>query len=324
MSRTSPGAAAAAASADGRAPIDLDVVPARRAGERGRRQLGRRPRAAPRRRSSSTMLAGSSVRGLSEVTTARSASRAAISPMSGRLPRSRSPPQPNTTISRPVAAAPPAVAPPRSPARARRACARSRPRRARRARWRPARAAPGRRRSPAAPATIASAAIPRATAIPTASARFVEVVVADQRRRDLQLPDRRRERRARAVRRRRRAALDDDVGAARLGAGRPRHAERRARLRPRAHPPPGLVVDERHRDPARRIDAAARTGSPWRSTYSLHRRRDSRGGPASGWSAPPPETDNRRGAPARARARSLLTRRRSSPPRASRRAAHAA
>ena len=45
--------------------------------------------------------AGSSVRGLSSVTTSTSASRAAISPMIGRLPGSRSPPAPITTISRP-------------------------------------------------------------------------------------------------------------------------------------------------------------------------------------------------------------------------------
>ena len=45
---------------------------------------------------------GSSERGLSEVTITRSASRGAISPISGRLPRSRSPPQPNTTCSRPL------------------------------------------------------------------------------------------------------------------------------------------------------------------------------------------------------------------------------
>ena len=45
---------------------------------------------------------GSSVRGLSSVTIASSASRAAISPISGRLPASRSPPQPNTTTSRPA------------------------------------------------------------------------------------------------------------------------------------------------------------------------------------------------------------------------------
>ena len=43
---------------------------------------------------------GSSERGLSEVTIATSASRAAISPISGRLPRSRSPPAPNTAITR--------------------------------------------------------------------------------------------------------------------------------------------------------------------------------------------------------------------------------
>ena len=41
------------------------------------------------------------MRGLSEVSTTRSAARAAASPMSGRLPRSRSPPQPKTAISAP-------------------------------------------------------------------------------------------------------------------------------------------------------------------------------------------------------------------------------
>ena len=41
-------------------------------------------------------------RGLSSDTMSRSAPRAAISPMCGRLPRSRSPPQPSTMISRPV------------------------------------------------------------------------------------------------------------------------------------------------------------------------------------------------------------------------------
>jgi hypothetical protein len=50
---------------------------------------------------SSRIFSGSSVRGLSEVRTATSASRAAASPMSGRLPRSRSPPQPNTATRRP-------------------------------------------------------------------------------------------------------------------------------------------------------------------------------------------------------------------------------
>ena len=43
---------------------------------------------------------GSSLRGLSEVTTARSASRLTTSPMSGRFARSRSPPQPKTQITR--------------------------------------------------------------------------------------------------------------------------------------------------------------------------------------------------------------------------------
>ena len=44
---------------------------------------------------------GSSERGLSEVTTARSESSAAARPISGRLSRSRSPPQPKTEISLP-------------------------------------------------------------------------------------------------------------------------------------------------------------------------------------------------------------------------------
>ena len=45
---------------------------------------------------------GSSDRGLSEVTITRSASLAAMSPIIGRLPRSRSPPHPNTTWTRPL------------------------------------------------------------------------------------------------------------------------------------------------------------------------------------------------------------------------------
>ena len=44
---------------------------------------------------------GSSERGLSDVTTTRSARRAATAPISGRFSRSRSPPAPNTTITRP-------------------------------------------------------------------------------------------------------------------------------------------------------------------------------------------------------------------------------
>ena len=47
------------------------------------------------------MAAGSSERGFSSVTTITSASRAAISPMIGRLPWSRSPSEPNTSTSRP-------------------------------------------------------------------------------------------------------------------------------------------------------------------------------------------------------------------------------
>ena len=48
-----------------------------------------------------TIDSGSSERGLSEVTIAWSASSVATRPISGRLARSRSPPAPNTTTSRP-------------------------------------------------------------------------------------------------------------------------------------------------------------------------------------------------------------------------------
>ena len=51
------------------------------------------------------MRSASSPRGLSSVTTTRSASRSAASPISARLPGSRSPPQPNTTSTRPRACA---------------------------------------------------------------------------------------------------------------------------------------------------------------------------------------------------------------------------
>ena len=47
------------------------------------------------------MARGSSVRGLSEVSTVRSAYREAAAPIRGRLPLSRQPPQPNTAMSRP-------------------------------------------------------------------------------------------------------------------------------------------------------------------------------------------------------------------------------
>ncbi len=47
------------------------------------------------------MASGRSERGLSEVTMQESASRAVISPISGRFSRSRSPPQPKTAISLP-------------------------------------------------------------------------------------------------------------------------------------------------------------------------------------------------------------------------------
>ena len=92
---------------------DDDDVPGARGLERGRdravagqaRPGAGRPRRSPAR--TSAMIAnGSSLRGLSEVSTARSARRVAIAPIKGRLARSRSPPQPKTTITRPPRARP--------------------------------------------------------------------------------------------------------------------------------------------------------------------------------------------------------------------------
>ncbi|MCY1301922.1 hypothetical protein D9M70_515590 [compost metagenome] len=51
---------------------------------------------------SARITSGISERGLSSVTIVTSASLVAISPMIGRLPLSRSPPQPKTTTTRPV------------------------------------------------------------------------------------------------------------------------------------------------------------------------------------------------------------------------------
>jgi hypothetical protein len=60
-----------------------------------------RSRLASPRSTSARIRSGSSVRGLSLVATTRSLQRATPSAIRGRLARSRSPPQPNTVISRP-------------------------------------------------------------------------------------------------------------------------------------------------------------------------------------------------------------------------------
>src|SRR5579863_235596 len=57
-------------------------------------------------RISSMITSGSSLLGLSVVRTTTSASREATSPIAGRLPRSRSPPQPNTTTTAPLSRPP--------------------------------------------------------------------------------------------------------------------------------------------------------------------------------------------------------------------------
>ena len=110
-----------------------------------------RPPAAARARPapSARIAAGSSVRGLSSVTMSRSAPRAAAAPMSGRLPRSRSPPAPITQISAAAAAGPARAARPARP-RSRPACARSRRPRA------PARARSTRSSRPGTPGQAAT------------------------------------------------------------------------------------------------------------------------------------------------------------------------
>ena len=90
-----------------RSPRRRRAAPSRPRGRspRGGRLDARARAAAPRGTPatiSSTIASGSSERGLSEVMIATSASRAPISPISGRLARSRSPPAPNTTITPPV------------------------------------------------------------------------------------------------------------------------------------------------------------------------------------------------------------------------------
>ena len=115
--------------------------PCRRSGPRLRPRLGDRVARSPRRgpRSTSTASwpiaptqdladdrAGFSLRGLSLVTTTRSACAAATAPISGRLAASRSPPQPNTHHSAPPRCLRERRAARRAPCPARRACARSR------------------------------------------------------------------------------------------------------------------------------------------------------------------------------------------------------
>ena len=120
--------------ADGRAPVG---------------SVAQRLAAPPARRTpatiSSMIASGRSERGLSEVTHTRSHRRAAIAPMIGRLPRSRSPPQPNTTPE-PAGASACARWPAR--ARARPACARSRRPPGTAGRPAPARSGPARCRPP--------------------------------------------------------------------------------------------------------------------------------------------------------------------------------
>ena len=91
----------------GQADGERDGMPADRARRRSPARPGacRGSAASPASRTPGSMSArmrpGSSVRGLSEVITTRSLARAAAAPISGRLPRSRSPPQPKTVMSAP-------------------------------------------------------------------------------------------------------------------------------------------------------------------------------------------------------------------------------
>src|SRR5260221_111479 len=85
------------------APSDADdpgmAAPPRRAAER-RSPISSAPGQAARM--AARMMSGCSLRGLSSVTMTLSARRCAIAPIIGRLPASRSPPQPKTTTRRPA------------------------------------------------------------------------------------------------------------------------------------------------------------------------------------------------------------------------------
>ena len=137
ISTTSPARGPGDRVVDGRAPVaDLD-------------DLARRPASAAPARIAARIAAGSSSRGLSSVTTTRSASSAATRAHRLALAGSRLPPAPNTTASRPVGLLAQRLAAPRA---ARPACARSRPARGSPGRGRSARSRPGTRasRSPGA------------------------------------------------------------------------------------------------------------------------------------------------------------------------------
>ena len=130
------------------------------------------------------MAAGSSSRGLSLVTTTRSASRAAMAPISGRLLASRLPPQPNTHHRRPPRARASGCKREQAPSRAHRACARSRPRPAAGRRASSSRrAACGRAPALRLAHTAAASAsdTPSARSPPITAEQVGDVVVADQR-----------------------------------------------------------------------------------------------------------------------------------------------
>ena len=84
-------------------PATASTSPGRRSDTARAMAPARSPASTPPGQPASTaarIAAGSSLRGLSSVTQARSARRAQAAPISGRLPGSRSPPAPNSTCSR--------------------------------------------------------------------------------------------------------------------------------------------------------------------------------------------------------------------------------
>ncbi len=156
ITTTSPGSASA---------IAWKIV-ARRSASRSTAACGRAGMPAT---ISSMIASGASERGLSDVISATSASRAAISPMIGRLPRSRSPPGADHDDQ---LARRPARARRAAPARARRACARSRRRRRTAAPPRPAGSGPGAVAANASESGIVSAGAPSARAAAQAASAF--------------------------------------------------------------------------------------------------------------------------------------------------------
>ena len=215
------------------------------------------------------MSAGSSERGLSSVTTSRSARAAAAAPISGRLARSRSPPAPSTTSSRPGDLRRAAR---RAARRRRRACARSRRPRGTAARARPAASGPG-TATRARPSAATAGGTPAASRQARATQRVGDV---ERRPAGAAAPARRpcgvvRGEVLRAV------GVGHDVAGPPVGRGRRWTTVTAPGVRAASRTPhsSSTQITARSARPARTATPSPRSSPPCR--------RGSRGGPATGW-----------------------------------------